>query len=228
MKLPADIRAEWVAQLLSTASADRPRAEAAVRRLYAAAGFQEPLHFLWFESPRAASWVVAVIAARHHFLWAQKLSALSGNDRKELERAKTMLSERLGFADANEAVTAVGTPRCTHLQFPPNPAHHIATKFINERFSLSDDVASWFTTFTDADDLHRAEKHFASSNHGVLRSALYCPATDMIIGESFFADYPVSHMADDERLAGDRQPPLCTPRGKLHDRRGYGGRSRML
>ena len=86
--------------------------------------------------------------------------------------------------------------------------HHIATKFINERFSLSDDVASWFTTFSDADDLHRAEKHFASSNHGVLRSALYCPTTDMIIGESFFADYPVSHMADDERLAGDRQPPL--------------------
>ena len=80
--------------------------------------------------------VVAAIAARYHFLRPVS-SSLSGEDRKERERAKATLGEHLGFANANEAVTAVGTPRCTHLQFPPNPAHHIATKFINERFSLS-------------------------------------------------------------------------------------------
>ena len=88
MKSAADIRAEWVAHLLSTAPSDRPRAEDAARRLYAAAGFQEPQHFLWFESPRAASWVVALIAARHHSLWAQKISSsISRDDGQELDRA---------------------------------------------------------------------------------------------------------------------------------------------
>src|SRR4029453_16715591 len=61
--------------------------------------------------------------------------------------------------------------------------------------------------YSDADELHRVEQYFTSSNNGVLTSALYCPMTDMIIGESFFADYPASRMADDEYLARDRQPP---------------------
>ena len=61
MKTAAEIRAAWLAQLHSTIPADRPRAEAGVRALYASAGFAEPRHFLWFDSPCAASWAVAML-----------------------------------------------------------------------------------------------------------------------------------------------------------------------
>jgi hypothetical protein len=60
MKSLSELRSEWLEHLLSTASADRPRAEAAVRRLYKAADLPEPRHFLWFDSPFSASWVVAL------------------------------------------------------------------------------------------------------------------------------------------------------------------------
>ena len=63
MKSTSEIRAAWLAQLHSTAPTDRPRAEAAVRALYAAARFPEPRHFFWFESPCAAAWPVTVLVA---------------------------------------------------------------------------------------------------------------------------------------------------------------------
>ena len=41
------LRSKWLEQLLSTTPSDRPRAEAAVRRLYSAAGLREPAFDLW-------------------------------------------------------------------------------------------------------------------------------------------------------------------------------------
>jgi len=49
----ADIRAEWLGHLLSTAPADRPAAEAAVSELYELIGFAPP-RFHWVASPLAA------------------------------------------------------------------------------------------------------------------------------------------------------------------------------
>jgi hypothetical protein len=206
MKSVGDIRVEWLKHLLSTAPADRRRAEAGVRRLYAAAGFAEPRAFLWFDSPRAASWVVELIAERYHGIMAQTMSS-SRDARTRLDRARATLGERLGIGDPNQAVAAVGVPRCTHLMFPPNPTHLLATHFVAARFGLSNDPGSWFTPYSDADDLCRAESRFIGGNHGVLVSSLYSPYTERMIGASFYADYPISHMADDQRLAGDREPP---------------------
>ncbi|WP_207933398.1 DUF6745 domain-containing protein [Actinomadura sp. GC306] len=49
----AEIRAEWLGHLLSTAPADRPAAEAAISELYRLIGF-EPPRFHWVASPIAA------------------------------------------------------------------------------------------------------------------------------------------------------------------------------
>ena len=207
MKSLAELRREWLEQLLSTAPADRPRAEAAVRRLYAAAELPEPRHVLWFDSPCSASWVIALLVAPYNQLWSQRLSTgLSRNDREQLDRARSSLGDGLGIADPKAALAAAGGPLGQHLQFPPVPSRILMTRFLTARYSLSDDIASLFTQHSD-DDLARAEMYFWGSNRGALPSALHCPTTDRLIGNSFFGDYSFSTMADDEHRVGDRDPP---------------------
>jgi hypothetical protein len=210
MKALADIRAEWLRELLSTAPADRARAEAAVRRLYTAAGFAEPRHVIWFDSPFRASWVVALLVAPHHHIWAQKMSSpsLSKGDRAQLDRARETLGSALGITDPGAAVAAAsGGPLGMHLQFPPVPSRMLGTKFFEARYSLSRDVSGMFTVHGDDDELNRAETNYWGSNRGALRSALHCPTTDQLIGNSFAEDYSFSTMADDEHRVGDREPP---------------------
>jgi hypothetical protein len=208
MKPLSQIRADWLRQLLSTVPADRHRAEAAVKRLYVAADFPEPRHFLWFDSPFRASWVVALLIAPHHHLWSPKLSAgLSRTEREQLDRARASLGDALGIADSAAAVAAAGGPMGQHVQFPPVPSRMLTPKFFTARYDLSDDVASMFTQHGDDDDLARAEMYFWGSNRGALRSALHCPATDQLIGSSFAEDYSFSTMADDEHRVGDRVAP---------------------
>jgi len=204
----SELRAKWLEQLLSTAPADRARAEAAVRRLYQAADLPEPRHFLWFDSPFSASWLVALLIAPYHQLWSQKLSTgLSRNDREQLDRARSALGAALGLADPKAALAAAGGPLGQHLQFPPVPSRMLTTKFVTARYRLSDDISSLFTQYGDDDDLARAETYFWGSNRGALPSALHCPTTDRLVGNSFFGDYSFSTMADDEHRAGDREPP---------------------
>jgi hypothetical protein len=90
-----------VAQLLSTAPADRARAEAAVRRLYDVAGFEAPQHIVWFDSPFAASWAVALLAAPHQQQWAQQLASksLSASDRDRIEAARAVVIDGIGATD---------------------------------------------------------------------------------------------------------------------------------
>jgi hypothetical protein len=204
----SEIRADWLRHLLSTAPADRGRAEAAVKRLYAAADLPEPRRFVWFDSPFRASWVVALLVAPHHRLWSQKLSSgVSRREREQLERARSSLGDALGIADPAAASAAAGGPLGQHLQFPPVPSRMLTMRFLTARFGLSNDVSSMFTQHGDDDDLARAETHFWGSNRGALRSALHCPTTDQLIGSSFAEDYSFSTMADDEHRVGDREPP---------------------
>ena len=208
MKSLSQLRAAWLQQLLSTAPADRPRTEVAVRRFYTAADFPEPQVVLWFDSPFRASWVVALLVAPHHQLWSRKLATgLSRNDKEELERAKSTLGDAFGISDSNAAVSAAGAPLGQHLQFPPVPSRMLTPRFVSARYSLSDDISSLFTQHGDDDDLARAETHFWGSNRGALRSALHCPSTDQLIGNSFAEDYSFSTMADDEHRVGDREAP---------------------
>ena len=209
MKSAAEFRAKWLEPLLSTQAADRPRAESAVRRLYAAAGFAEPRHVLWYDSPFDASWAVALLIVPHHHLWSQRLapSAITGHDRPRVDRARASLGSALGIDDWSAVLAAIGAPMGMHLQFPPVPSRLFQMKLIEARFSLSSDVSSMFVVHGDTDDLQRAEDRFLGSNRGALRSALHCPTTDTLIGQSFYSDYSFSTMADDEHLVGDRESP---------------------
>src|SRR5690348_7078037 len=154
-----EIRAAWLAQLLSTAPADRAAAESAIRRLYVAAGFPEPRHFLWFDSPYEAAWAVAPLIAPHHFLWAQNLGSgrLSRNDRTRVDRARSALGERVGTSDWNRVLAAVGGPRGMGLQSPPVPSRILHTQFTFARMKLTGDTSALFTAPNENDPLYRAE-----------------------------------------------------------------------
>jgi hypothetical protein len=204
-----EIRAAWLAQLLSTEPADRPRAESAVQRLYAAAGFAKPRHFLWFESPFEASWAVALLVAPYHQIWRDRFSSrgASREDRERADNARATLSTRLGIADWNQMQATVGRPRGGSLMWPPDPSVMFTTKLLQAWYSIVDDISALFKVHGDDDDLARAESHFWGSNKGALRSALHCPTTDILIGQSFFEDYSFSRMADNEHQLGDRRAP---------------------
>ena len=91
MKSPAEIRASWLGHLHSTAPADRSRAEAGVRRLYSAAGFPEPRHFFWYQSPGEAAWPVTLLFAAGDRAISPLLSpaALSVDEKRRMEAART-------------------------------------------------------------------------------------------------------------------------------------------
>ena len=209
MTSTAEIRAAWLEQLLSTEPADRLRAEEAVSRLFIAAGFPKPRHFLWFDSPFDASWPVALLVAPHHSLWRDKLasSARSKDDKARIERAEAALVERLRVAHVKEALAAMGAPRGGSLQWPPDVGRMFSTAFLEARHGIVANVMELFKVHGDDDDLARAETHFWGGNKGALRSALHCPTTDSLIGHSFFEEYSFSSMADDEERVGNRQPP---------------------
>jgi len=58
------IRDKWLALGLSTAPADRPAAEAAIRRAYRRAGLDEPALTIWLASPMAGAIGAALLKAR--------------------------------------------------------------------------------------------------------------------------------------------------------------------
>jgi hypothetical protein len=209
MKSKSEIRAAWLAQLHSTLPADRARAETGIARVYSAARFPAPRRVLWFDSPFEASMTVALLAAPHSHIWRDKFSssALSKSDRDKIENAKASLTRQLGVGDWNEVLIAAGAPRSSNLAWPPNPSRMFHSAFLEARFGLVSDVSALFGVPSDDDNLARAESHFAGSNRGVLRSAICCPMTDIVIGQSFFEEYSFSKMADDEFRVGDREAP---------------------
>jgi hypothetical protein len=203
------IRAAWLAQLHSTLPADRPRAEVAVSRLYTAAGFPEPRSLLWFDSPCAASWPIALLVAEGNRVWAPLLapSALSREDRDRMERTRTELAQRLGVPSWKEVVQAFGRPRIGTLQMMPDPALMFSAAMLDFRFKLVDDVTELFAVPDESDDLARAEQYLHGGNRGVLTSALHCSTTGSIIGNSFFSEYTFSSIAQDKSRVRDRPVP---------------------
>ena len=207
MKSAAEIRAAWLSHLYSTAPADRPRAEAGARRLYAAAGFPEPRHFIWYDSPNAAAWPVTLLFTEGDRSVAPLLapSALSPDEKRRMDAARAELGTRLGTADWKATVSEVGGLRLATMQAMADPSRLFGMAFINARFELEDDVGAMFKVHED--DLARAEDHFIGTNRGVLRSAVESAATQGVIGHPFYQEVTFSAMADDEALVGDRQPP---------------------
>ena len=203
MKSAAEVRSEWLAQVVSTAPADRPRAEAAVRQLFVAAGFAEPTHMIWFDSPCAASWPIALLAAPYDFTWNDAFgSGLSKEDRTRADKARAALGEQLGVADWAAVQAAVGAPRTMSMQYPPVPSRILSTNVNMARFEGIDDISTLFVVHDDDEPLTLAEDHFWGGNRGVLQSALHCPTTNRVLANSFYTEYSFSTMADDEHRAG--------------------------
>ena len=211
MKSSADVRAEWLAHLHSTEPADRPRAEAGVRALYAAAGFREPEHLLWYPSPRAASWAVASLVPNEDRTTGALLDSrvLSAEARELLERARSDLFERLGLDRWDEVVQAIGESRVATLQRRMDPSRLFGSALLEARYAMVDDVASLFTVPDEDDALARAEAHFWGPHWGVLASAVHCPTTDFLLRQSFVHELTFSMLADDAYRIGDRpRPPV--------------------
>ena len=209
MKSATEVRSEWLAQVLSTAAADRPRAEAAVRQLYAAAGFAEPRHLIWFDSPCAASWPIALLASPYDFTWKDAFgSGLSKDDRTRADKARSALGAHLGLGDWAAVQAAVGAPRTMSMQYPPVPSRILSTNVNMARFEGVDDVSALFVVHDENEPLTLAENNFWGGNRGVLQSALHCPTTNRVLASSFYTEYSFSAMADDEHRAGSDAGPM--------------------
>jgi hypothetical protein len=207
MKSPAEIRASWLDHLYSTAAADRVRAEAAVRQLYSAAGFPEPRHFLWYDSPNAAAWPLTLLFADGDRALSPLLapSAVSAGERRQMDAARVELGARLGTPAWRATVAEAGVLRLSTMQAMAEPSRLFGTAFLNARFELDNDLSAMFRVHDD--DLARAESHFIGGNLGVLRSAVESAATGHAISHPFYQDVSFSAMADDESLVGDRPAP---------------------
>ena len=217
MTSPPDVRARWLTYLLSTEAADRPRAEAGVRALYAAAGFREPEHLLWYASPCAASWALAALVPKEDRASHQLLdpAVLSTDERDRLERARADLRERIGAGSWAEAVAAIGASRVSSLHLGTDPSRAFATAFLTARYDSVDDVSALFEVLNDDDELARAEAHYWGANRGVLNSALHCPTTDFLLRHSFFDEQTFSSLAADEARVDGALPPLFHAVGEI-------------
>jgi len=81
MRTALEIRAAWLADLLSTALADRPRAESALRD-FTPHPASHRRNIFWFDSPFMVSWAVALLNEPHDFLWQRMLEAVGRNKRQ--------------------------------------------------------------------------------------------------------------------------------------------------
>ena len=209
MKSAAEVRAEWLAHLHSTQPADRARTETAVRALHAAAGFGEPAHILWYQSPCAASWAVAALVPKEDRTSAALLdpAVLSSDARARLDAARADLMQRVGASRWEDVAAAVGESRVATLQRRMDPSRLFGSAILDARYAMVDDVASLFEVPGDDDDLARAEAHFWGSNWGVIASAVHCPTTDFLLRQSFVGELTFSMLADDVHRVGDRPMP---------------------
>ena len=95
------IARKWHDQLVSTEPVDHPRAEAAMRAVYRAAGLPEPERFLWCASPLEAVWAALVLIGKvdgyNHAVLEDVERSKAGKARLAEARAKA--AERLGIAE---------------------------------------------------------------------------------------------------------------------------------
>src|SRR5258708_3985009 len=96
-KLPA-YRDFWRQQVVSTAQADRPDAEEAIRRLYRDLSKPEPECFLWFDSPLEAAGAVQILLLEQDpDFFAEYWGNLVRHKRAEWERVRTLVMRQSGL-----------------------------------------------------------------------------------------------------------------------------------
>ncbi len=203
-------RRRWLGYLLSTEPVDRPRAETAIRGLYAAAELDAPRSFCWFESPAAACWAVAVLIEPRRAHWAEILTAArrSAPDRERIEHARAALCTCCAQPSWETVIATMGPPLGMRMQQPPQlPERMIQPAIITARLKLyGGDVRALFSA-PEGDVLHNAEQALWGRDGAALTSGLYCPTAGTLLAQCFFADYPFATIASDEDYAAARTPP---------------------
>src|SRR5690242_18916753 len=118
MSNAAQVRAEWLSRLLSTAPVERPEAEAAVREVYLACDLPPPRCFLWFDSPYLALWAMALLSAGHDALWQQIVQAMSRykREREMIERLQVTMCRSAYQSDWKLLLAAAGKPMALMMQ----------------------------------------------------------------------------------------------------------------
>jgi hypothetical protein len=205
-----EARQRWLAQLFSTDAADRPQAEHAVGDLYAAAGLPEPTSFVWFDSPFAASWAVALLVEPHHSVWRDQLNAArrSRGLREHVERAEAALRAQCSASSLADVLAHFGGPLGMTLQFMPGPSSTLHMPVLNARMELGHgDVSRLFAQATLDDPLSQAEQRLWVGARAALSSGIVCPTTGTLVTQSYFSEYTFSMMADDEDAVGTGTPP---------------------
>lgn len=204
MPTSEEIRAAWIETLFSTQPAVRPRAEAAAHALYAALGLPPPRQFLWFDGPCDAAWAAALLFAPSTHPWsvilrqAERVAA----QRATMERIREHLCQAVALPDWPGVLAAAGSSLESRLT---------GKRVFEARLSLYPDLPALHrnSSFSDADDLHRAEGHFRGIARGVLGLQESARPVGQLINHSPLSLYPISLMAADEaQAAGGPVPPL--------------------
>ncbi len=209
MRTALEIRADWLARLLSIEPADHSRAESALRDLYAAAGFQPPQAFFWFDSPSAAAWAVAVLTGPHDFIWQRMIEALGRRrrERENIDRVRAALCRSAAQADWKSLLAVAGEPLSgapVRLgNAPAGPVKSIQSSVTVARLQLYENVADAISRFDDSDGLHRAEHGL----RGVISGQAGWSLINPLMAASFCVQYSFSMMALDEAAAGERAAP---------------------
>jgi hypothetical protein len=171
-----------------------------------AAGFSEPQHFVWYDSPRAA-WAALAALVAHAHPWSMTLASLTREERQQIDEARATLGAIVGAPDAQRIIAAFGQPRLSTLVFPPDPRRLFSNALLNERYELDDDVSTMVKIHDD--DLERAESNFWRGASAVLSSGLYTPRAGSLLTDSYLNEHWFSMMPDDEDRIGNRPaPPL--------------------
>jgi len=142
---------KWRGLTISTETVDRRAAETAIRTLYAAAGMPEPAHFLWYDSPVAATWAVAALAEGTDASLELSLPLVRQRSasRARYDEARRDVCERLGASDPESAQALAGAWLETR-----HDHESLAARIANERFGFLQEAAGedWVTYMTRIDD----------------------------------------------------------------------------
>ena len=209
MGFASEERFRWLEQLFSKGPADRPRAEAAVISLYRAAGFEEPRHFLWFDSPFQASQAVALLLAEHHPAWRQARASLdrSARGRNTHLQLHTELCRALAVPDWAGVVEAVGRPMDPRWMRGQDLARTLQSALIAARLAVCKDPAALYAGYDEDDDLSRAESYLWGPARGVLVTQRTSGVARSLIAASFYTIYSYVMMASDQALGEGAPPP---------------------
>ena len=193
-----ETRADWLAALLSTEPADRPRTESTLRELYAASGVAIPEHFFWFDSPHAALWAVALLSEAHDFLWRRIVDAVSRTkrDREFIDRIRVAMCQNAAQPDWKSLAIMAGEPMT-------GGRGSIHGSVLTARLQLYDNVAESIPPLDESDDLQRAEH----SIRRVLVGQNGWSTIGTLMSRAFNLHYSFSMMALDAAKAGIRNVP---------------------